>query len=487
MSRHFRRLHVAGLFLIFTLVLGGGALVSAQDGSPAITFFSGNLDQITPDAAESGTAAVTLSWQTANMRPTDPLGLQVFVMGAWHEVSLPLDELPLPANGRLAWIVPHTLSFDPPRFRLLLRDAAGAALSEAYYTIPYTADVGTPVITFDVPAEAPLLLSDLLNGVAVPAAWSVTNRPPDSNLVFEQLTAGGEAINVELPRYWTWVRSSGQGAVRPRWLADGTDEIRLRARLVSAASGQEYAASDVQTLSVSLDVPAPSATVPPPDTGEPEVLAFAVSNDHPSRGDTVTFTWQVANTSEIWLAYVHLDFGPLPGYPPSWLPVLPSLLEFEQTLGPFPAAGSFDLAIPPDYPQRGMQVHIGASPDHLRNYDRTARLDLTFADVLQPLVAHHFGFDVESAARGQDVVISWDVANTRDSTDTLFIDYVGLILGAAVSPVTPENGRLTGLPASGTVTLTIPDFPPEYTAMWVTLGRDLEPNTIYEGLPLPLD
>jgi hypothetical protein len=67
----------------------------------------------------------------------------------------------------------------------------------------------------------------------VPVSWQVVNRPEDSNLVFEQVFHDGSVSNVELPRTWDWVDSTGSGVVAPLPPTGGQDFIRLRLRVVN--------------------------------------------------------------------------------------------------------------------------------------------------------------------------------------------------------------------------------------------------------------
>lgn len=66
----------------------------------------------------------------------------------------------------------------------------------------------------------------------VPVRWSVINRPPTANLVFEQIMADGSVVNVELPRANPYVSSEGTGVVAPVPV-DGSDAVTIRLRLIN--------------------------------------------------------------------------------------------------------------------------------------------------------------------------------------------------------------------------------------------------------------
>lgn len=78
--------------------------------------------------------------------------------------------------------------------------------------------------------------------------WDVSNRPDNANLYFEQILPEGRAINVELPRDFMEVPSSGTGTVMPVLPRGDTLVIQLRLRVADMASGSNLA-------SAMLDIP----------------------------------------------------------------------------------------------------------------------------------------------------------------------------------------------------------------------------------------
>ena len=68
--------------------------------------------------------------------------------------------------------------------------------------------------------------------------WAVDYRPQGTNLVFEQVMANGTTYNVELPRSFTEVPSSGAGQVAPLLQRGDVTQLRLRLRLVLNADGR---------------------------------------------------------------------------------------------------------------------------------------------------------------------------------------------------------------------------------------------------------
>ena len=68
--------------------------------------------------------------------------------------------------------------------------------------------------------------------------WAVDYRPQGTNLVFEQVMANGTTYNVELPRSFTQVPSSGAGQVAPLLQRGDVTQLRLRLRLVLNADSR---------------------------------------------------------------------------------------------------------------------------------------------------------------------------------------------------------------------------------------------------------
>lgn len=107
-------------------------------------------------------------------------------------------------------------------------------------------DKSVPVIhTFTTSTRA--LTSDVLQNhtARVLVSWQVDNRPDGSNLVFEQVLANGQAVNVELPRSNAWVASEGEGVVAPMLPLFGVNHIVLRLRVIDLTSNDTLASSQI--------------------------------------------------------------------------------------------------------------------------------------------------------------------------------------------------------------------------------------------------
>lgn len=104
------------------------------------------------------------------------------------------------------------------------------------YVPPPTAAPPPIVRTFATSVQSVDAVALATRQARVPVTWMIDNRPAGSNLIFEQILTGGELINVELPRSFTWVPSSGSGVVAPYLPGGDAGQIRLRLRLINSAN-----------------------------------------------------------------------------------------------------------------------------------------------------------------------------------------------------------------------------------------------------------
>jgi hypothetical protein len=326
--------------LIMALLFGltGVMTAAAQNAIPAIVTFTANPAGLTVDAVESGTVEITLAWHVINMGTGQKLLIYQRGLNTWEQIA-PEDDTALEAAGSLTRKVTHPLDFGPPTYRLVLLDAQDQQLDERILTMPYEIlpDLN-PEITLFTSSTATLSSSALVDGSArVNISWTVANRLPTSNLVFEQVQTDGTAVPVELPRGNLWVQSRGDGVVAPVPPTFG-NVMTLRLRVVDVLSGNVYDEAEVEVLMAGDAVAAvPTETAAPVDeavaeeTGTPEptptprvcmispvdaaltgapndgcdtfidprtgtttrVLSFSIDNMNPQAGAPVTLTWQV--------------------------------------------------------------------------------------------------------------------------------------------------------------------------------------------------
>ncbi len=115
-------------------------------------------------------------------------------------------------------------------------------ITAAPATAPVTIDTFTSV---DYAVDAIKLAT---HTETVTLNWEVGNRPANSNLYFEQILPDGRAINIELPRDFVEIPSSGRGTVAPLLPRGDTLSIQLRLRVADMSSG-------VNLTSALMDIP----------------------------------------------------------------------------------------------------------------------------------------------------------------------------------------------------------------------------------------
>jgi hypothetical protein len=462
------------VLIILILTFVGVSFVLAQ-ATPNITTFTSDVKNITPHEAESGAAFVNLAWATDGIRPDDTVHLQVYVLGQWHDVMPGA----LTSTGTLKWAVPHTLDFIPPTFRLVVRDRDNQPVTYSDLVIPYAEvnpllppEISTFSTTFTSLTDTQLLNPDF----ALPVTWEVKGRPPRANLVFEQVMDTGRVVLAELPRAFRWIRSKGEGALRP--LLDG-NSLLLRARLFDIDTGEVY---DEKTLAI------PVISLPEnADSIVPEINAFA-TNYTPKRGDTVKVSWQAKDAAEVRIEAYDID------YFPRWYAPVKTLLRLDN----LPLSGSQDITFPADYTGSGWMVHVIAI-DEDRNSSDVHRLDFVFADVKQMVLLNvkTFAISPQPVKRGEKVTIIWETTiTTRTSEngvqnfnkpisgydDKLYLEITG-VSPMAATPDSPFNQRFANLNKSGSFEVTIGDYDSLYHGFVVVLGMDVDSTPItYDNL-----
>lgn len=94
----------------------------------------------------------------------------------------------------------------------------------------------------------------------LPVSWNVTNRPPRTNLLFEQVLNDGSGVSIELPRAERIVPSTGNGMVKAIDPAAGTTitSITIRLRLVNLDDQTTLALQEV-SIPIIAATPVPAS------------------------------------------------------------------------------------------------------------------------------------------------------------------------------------------------------------------------------------
>lgn len=266
-------------------IVSGGTSGSVGD-RPTITRFTTTTTYVTADQLTDGSARVPVSWATANRPATSNLVFeQVFADGSTENIELPRDNpfVSSSGNGMVAPLAPSDDSASI-RLRVSLFDLVNGRvydLREIVLPVLPAGTTPTPTPTLTPTPSANYILfyrvnaanvdaAALANGTArLPVTWSVSNRPPNTNLVFEQILANGQVVNVELPRPDPLVASSGNGLIAPVPSGGMTPSIQLSLTLVGLGNGQVYDREILLLPVVTSPAVTPSATVTPPPTSAP--------------------------------------------------------------------------------------------------------------------------------------------------------------------------------------------------------------------------
>lgn len=292
--------------IIGLLVIGSYQIAHAFDAPPAapsllaqtgsiqtpyiIQFAIDPATPLTVSQVEDAQTQATLTWQTAGMTDAYQLALESFRVNEWES----LLQAP-PASGSQAITIEHPANFGPPTYRLVIRDSSGNAVDERYLVVPYQASDLPPQVIIFTADVTNLSEEQLQQGTArIPVAWEVVNRPPGTNLLFEQIRQDGTAISIEPPRSFAWVGSRGQGEVIPV-MPEGEAFLRLRIRLVNAA--------DLFTIHErNLTIPIGEAI-----TDLPTIHTFTAEPETIERGGQVTISWSVTGAEVVLVGQVDPD------------------------------------------------------------------------------------------------------------------------------------------------------------------------------------
>ncbi len=255
--------------LVIALGLGALPVAHAQGNFPPTIFlFTSDVTEITLADAEAGTVTATLRWHVAHVTDAHRVLLQAYHGNGWQTLEIGTDELP--PLGVTQIQIMHPQTFSPPMYRLAVVDGDGTVLDERVIVIPYTEVNEPPEIVGFTATPASIDAATLAgDNVRMQVSWEVKNRPPLSNLVFEQIV-GERVVNVELPRPLLWVPSAGSGVVAPISPEGSSDSgtVRLRLTLLDVISADVLAQAEFDVAVIGT--PLPPAGVAPTPTPAPE-------------------------------------------------------------------------------------------------------------------------------------------------------------------------------------------------------------------------
>jgi hypothetical protein len=308
--------------------IGAGTVLAQQeisvpiiDGTGAvINQFAATVTGVDRLGLQNRTVRVPVTWDVVN-RPADSnlVFEQILEDGTVVNIELPRQNPVVPSSGAgsVAPILPGTGTSIRLQIRLVDRFTP-AVYDTRSITLPIVESPSAARISLLTTSANSVDISQLRARTArVQVSWQVQNRPPNSNLAFEQIPLSNAApINVELPRQNPIIPSEGVGMVAPVDPPTGTGStVRLRARLFDIRTGNTLDIREISipiagvtalpptpTPSAAPSTPAPLAPTPTTEVLQPtatqsadapRITAFTANPASASSGESVTFDWTV--------------------------------------------------------------------------------------------------------------------------------------------------------------------------------------------------
>lgn len=270
---------------------------------PTITTFSTTATNVSLAALVNKTARLPVAFVVDNRPNNSNLVFeQILDDGSIINVELPRQNpiVPSAGNGVVAPIAPVNAQIGSITLRLRVVDLAVGFTTLAEKTITLPIVTPTPTITTFSTTATNVSLAALANKTArLPVAFAVDNRPPDSNLVFEQVLDDGSVVNVELPRQNPIVPSAGNGVVAPVAPKNAaTTSITLQLRVIALGSTNTLTQ---KSITVPIVVPPPPTVTPvPPPTPVPGSVVISTFS---TNAQAVTRLGLVNNTARVPVAF----------------------------------------------------------------------------------------------------------------------------------------------------------------------------------------
>lgn len=207
-----------------------------QSPVPAlISFDIDQMDDFTVEGLRNNRTRLTVSWEAINRPVSANLVFEQVLDDRVVNIELPrpFEWVNSVGSGIIAPVLPGDMSHNSPiRVRVRLVDRVyRRTLDQITHEFYVNAPLEPSITDFRVYRDS-IPISEFNNGsVLVGVTWTVEDRPPNSNLVFEQVLAEGTR-NAELPRDFVLIPDSGVGTVSLILPDAQTDELLVQLRLV---------------------------------------------------------------------------------------------------------------------------------------------------------------------------------------------------------------------------------------------------------------
>ncbi len=267
-------------WLIPFVLLGFVVTVAAQ-GTPQIVSFTVDDPVVNYTATEAGVETAVFTWEAVNLRRGDTMRMDAWVGGAWVLIGEGFE----PAKSD-ELVIAHPAQFGNPRYRLSILDATGAIVAAEELELQYSAPTAPTRVDWVKARAYSVAPGDVTEPLLI--HWHVANRPPNANLVFEQVLPNGEVVNIEMGEQKQWYNAFAEGTVQPQDPGAGYDVV-LRLRVVDQDTGITLASRD--------------SMVPVADRNQPRanLNSFTVTPQTATPGDEVTLTWDIENGQRVFI------------------------------------------------------------------------------------------------------------------------------------------------------------------------------------------
>ncbi len=317
-----KRLLLLCLLLFLTSLSAQAQTISI----PAIVYFKADTPTMDYAEVEAGIAAANFSWNVVGMTDDYYLRMEAWVNEQWGVVGEKFD-----AKKSDRIVIAHPQDFGLPTYRLSVVNQQGVIVAASFLQIRYKLPEPNerPHIKDFTAVVSEINAGQLSNNtVFIPIQWSIEQRWPTTNAVFEQVLPGGQIESVELPRQSLWIPSAGKGVISPQAVSDGA--VVLQMRLVDVETDETIDTRQItlpvnDTAPLTTAVPkveaaghaypgvsAPAMLTPVPTTAaaqpdivayDPHTLGFYFEADTTDllSNRTVILRWNAPGASQVWV------------------------------------------------------------------------------------------------------------------------------------------------------------------------------------------
>jgi hypothetical protein len=418
------------IMLIFGLLWLWVLSVHAQS-MPIIESFTVDKPLLDYPAVERGIETADFSWRAVGLREGDRMQMHAWVGGQWGLIGENFEP-----EKTDTLVIAHPLDFILPKYRLSVVDSSGAIVAQAFLELPYAPQTELPTIAMFLTINSAGAITMSQFDEPFQVQWRVENRWFHSNLVFEQILPDGTVLNAEIERP-AWQYAHKADYVQLVYPGDYADVV-LRLRVVNLDDGSTLVQQD-------LILPIMDSPVTPA-----EVITFSVTPEIIKPGDTVTVTWEVANTDAVFIEY---HWGYIAGYCAGNLKTVYQDLPLSGSLEIISRAAvisDLQFRLYADYYVGGDRHHCGSLAEPL------AEATVGFTDYIGQGVESFIVEEGHFAVVGDTVTLSWEVSEGNSVT---------IVHSKTDNSVPPYHEMpsayetYSDLPLSGTLEVTIVDNP----------------------------